>query len=552
VDVAAMMRRSAGFAIAAGLLAASACERRRPAGGGTLVISTAADVDYLFPPLIATSMGHQVADQIFDPLAVVGDSLNTIGDAGFRPRLARSWTWAADSLSIAFHLDPRARWHDGVPVTAGDVAFTYRLYTNPQVAAPIAPLLRNLDSVTAPDAHTAVVWFRHRGPEQFYDAASEMQILPAHVYGALDPRTLGAASAIRHPVGSGRFRFARWDAGSRIVLIADSTNYRGRPRLDRVMWTIAPDFTTAATRLLTGDADVFEAMRASTVRQAERTPEVRVVTFPGFKFAYLLFNLHDPHDPSRPHPILGDVRVRRALSMAVDRAALVRNVFDSLALVSPGPMVRAVPTSDTMVRQIPYDPAGAAHLLDSLGWVDHDGDGIRDRGGRALAFTVLVPVSSRDRERSAVLMQEEFRRIGVRMSVQSVDIPTLAHTLESHRFDAVIVQWSADPSPGGLRQIFGGGRSGTTGGANFGGYSDPRFDAELDTALSARSPGAARAVFARAYQTIVDDAPAIWLWEPEVVMGLRRRVHPAVLRPDAWWTHLADWSVAGAPGLPPR
>ena len=120
------------------VLAASTlgCSRERGAsssssGVGTIVIAAAADADHLFPPLVVGTQGKQVVDLVYDYLADPPENLNTIGDSGFTPRLARRWTWAKDSLSIAFQLDPRARWHDGRPVTASDVRFTFDLITDP-------------------------------------------------------------------------------------------------------------------------------------------------------------------------------------------------------------------------------------------------------------------------------------------------------------------------------------------------------------------------------------------------------------------------------------
>src|SRR5688572_21979069 len=116
--------------------------------GGTLVIASAADAGGLLPPLIDDASGKQVADQIFDRLAEIGPELNTVGDRGFTPRLAERWEWAADSLSIVFHLDPDARWHDGRPVRASDVRFTHAIYRDPTVASPHAEVIRNVDSVS--------------------------------------------------------------------------------------------------------------------------------------------------------------------------------------------------------------------------------------------------------------------------------------------------------------------------------------------------------------------------------------------------------------------
>ena len=221
----------------------AACSKGERAGaaagtpGGTVIIAAPTDAIDLFPPFVADQVGRWVQDQIYDRLAEINQDLVTTGDKGFSPRLARSWSWAPDSLSIAFSIDPRARWHDGKPVTANDVRFSFSLYRNPKVASPTAQLITNIDSVSVRDSLTAVLWFKARKPEQFYDAAYQLLIVPEHVYGSIPVEQLRTSDAMRHPVGSGRFRLEKWDAGTRIVLVADTANWRGRAKLDRVIFT---------------------------------------------------------------------------------------------------------------------------------------------------------------------------------------------------------------------------------------------------------------------------------------------------------------------------
>lgn len=513
------------------------------AGGGTVVISTAADADNIFPPLAATTLGRVVSQQIFEPLASVGDSLNVIGDRGFRPQLADNWNWAPDSLSIVFHLNPRARWHDGVPVRASDVVFSHRIYTDSALASPGALLLANIDSVTTRDSLTPVVWFRHRAPQQFYSATEEMAILPEHVYGTVPARALAASDVIRHPVGSGRFRFRRWTAGSSIELTSNAAHYRAPARLDRVIWTVATDFSAAAARVLNGEADFFEYVRPEMISAVQSTPTLRLVETPGFKYGFMALNLRAPGRPALPHPIFGDRGVRRALTMALDRHGIVRSVFDTLAVQSLGPVVRSMPTTDTAVAPLPFDPAAAERLLDSLGWRRAGAAGVRQRRGTPLEFTILTPSSSKERGRLAVELQEQLRRVGIGVKVQSLELNALMQQLARRDFDAVMVTWAPDPAPDAVRQSWGSAAARARGSANYSGYANPRFDAQLDSAASATTLAAARPLFTRAYQTIVEDAPAVWLFEPRNLFAVQKRIHLAPLRPDAWWAHLADWYI---------
>src|SRR4029079_15437722 len=151
--------------------------------GGTVIVSIPGDATDIFPPFVSEQNGAVVRDLVFDRLAQISPGLSTVGDKGFTPQLAKSWTWAPDSLSIAFSIDPRARWHDGKPVTAADVKYSARVFTDPKAHSPVAVLLSNLDSVSVRDSTTAVAFFKKRMPEQFYDVAYQLFILPEHVYG---------------------------------------------------------------------------------------------------------------------------------------------------------------------------------------------------------------------------------------------------------------------------------------------------------------------------------------------------------------------------------
>src|SRR5687768_8954052 len=183
--------RALGLCASPGVAALSACSRDGAApapateAGGTLVIATPGEVDILLPPLVASLQGAQITSQLFDRLAEIGDSLNTVNDVGFAPRLATRWEWASDSLSVRFAIDPRARWHDGRPVRAEDVQFSFDVYTDPATGASSAPLLAGVDSISTPDSLTAVAHYSARSPEQFFNLVYNLYVLPKHLLGSV-------------------------------------------------------------------------------------------------------------------------------------------------------------------------------------------------------------------------------------------------------------------------------------------------------------------------------------------------------------------------------
>lgn len=522
--------------------------------GGTVVITVAGDPTTLFPPLAATTQSQAIVRVLFDRLAEIGPTLNTIGDEGFTPRLASQWTWSADSMRLTFMINPAARWHDGRPVLARDVQFGFQIETDPAVASVQAPFLENIDSVSVADSLTAVVWFKRRKPSQFFDVAYNLDVLPAHRLDSIPRAELKTHAMLQQPIGTGRFRFVRWERGALLELMADTTNYRGRAKLDRVIWKVAPDFAAATITLFAGEADFLESLRPENVSELARTPTLRLLPFDGLNYTFLGFNLRargtGPSTARPPHPVLGDVGVRRALSMAVDRQRLVTNVFDSLARVAIGPAPRALFPDTAALRPLPYDVARARALLDSLGWVDSDNDGLREKNGVALAFDILVPTSSETRRRFAVLLQEQLKQVGAKVGVDALELNAVIARASARDFDAYMGGWSPTPGLAGVPSVWGTRAARTAGGQNWQSYENAAFDAGVERALNSFDRAQSTAAWVAAYQQILDDAPSIWLAEARTVAGIHRRIRVSGVRADQWYAGLADWTIDPAERLP--
>src|SRR6266852_4293661 len=492
------VRLSAGAALA-GLLLFAGCARKGGCVGeycGTLVIATAGEPDILLPAVSGFSITRDVTDQLFLKLADLGMSGNTVGDEDFQPRLAERWEWDAPT-TLVFHLDPRAHWQDGRPVTAADVAFTYDAYTDPTVASPSRPSLRQIAAVTTRDSLTVVFRFRQRYPEMFYDAVYHMRVLPSHLLR----------------------------------------------ELPRDIWRFAAD-QTAAVRLLTaGDADAVEVLvTPDNVTLAKADTLLTLYRYKGNAYGYLGFNLAAPGDSTKPHPLFGDRELRRALLMAVDRQGLLRNVWEDLAKVPPGPMSQLSWIWDPETRELPYDTAQAARRLARLGWTDSGGDGIREHDGHPLAFRLLVPTTSAVRRHYARLLQEQYRTIGVDVQLDEVDFSLFTERARTGRFDALLWVWNTDPTPtSGIPEVWT--RAGF-GGFNYGRYENPAFERLVDHAVAAAANRAdAKRTWRAAIELLNQDAPAVFLFAPGNVAAVDRRVTDVTIRPDSWVALLYTWRI---------
>ena len=538
------MRSPRRFVLVLAALGLSACQRSGGCTGaycGTVVFAAVGEPDILLPPSTQQVVSRDIEEQLFLKLADIGLTTNTVGDEDFQPLLAERWEWDGP-LTLVFHIDSRARWQDGQPVTASDVAFTFDAYADSAVASPFRSNLRRIASVNARDPQTAVFRFRERYPEMFYDAVYHMRILPAHLLRGVPREQWKTAPFGRQPVGNGPYRFVAWKAGQTIELVADSTFFLGRPGIRRLIWRFTPDLQVAITQIVADQSDGREALYApENIARARAAQQLTLYPYRGNVYAYLGFNLTANGDTTQPHPIFGERDVRRALTMAVDRARLIKSVFGDFAKVPPGPMSQLWWIWDPEVRQLPYDTVQAKRILSARGWRDSDGDGIRDRAGERLAFHILVPSTSQTRKQYAQLLQEQFRAVGAQVEIDEVEASVQVERSAAGKFDATLQAWNNDPSPGsGVTQVWT--RAGF-GGSNFLHYDNPAFDALVDRAATAASPKQARPLWRAAVETINADAPAIFLFAPDNVAVFHSRIADVRIRPDSWAALLRTWRI---------
>jgi peptide/nickel transport system substrate-binding protein len=528
---------AAATTTAPGLLA------QRSRDPATVVIVTGGEPSLPVPTLMDGALNNQgntdIADQLFLHLAELGPTLMTSGDRAFVPALARSWT-RRDSVTLAFDLDPRATWHDGVPVTAKDVVFTFARARNPAIAPTLAGLLHNITEVTAEGDHRVV--FRYTRPygEQLYDAVFHVAPIPAHLLAGLPPDSLARSAFARAPVGSGAYRWVRQVPGQFVELAANERFFLGAPAIRRVIFRVATDADARLNLVLGGEADVMDNIPPprDNIARVSAQQRLRIIPFPSPTVGYLLFNQRDPRDSTRPHPILGDPDVRRAIGLALDRRQMVRATFGTAAEVPFGPasaLLLWIRHGATPARP---DVARARKLLAARGWADHDGDGTLDRDGAPLALTLLTTNTSAVRFQLAQQAQEQLRQVGIRLVIDRRDFPLYNEERHAGRFDVDFASANQDPSPSGLTQSWS-----CHGGTNFAKFCDPAVDSLL--ALAQLSGDRAAETYQGALRRIESDAPAVFMYAPSYLGIVDRRFGNVRIRPESLWLALREWTVTG-------
>jgi len=459
-----------------------------------------------------------------------------------RPYLARSWELAPDGRSVTFHLRDDVFWHDGTPTTARDVAFTYRRITDPATGFPNAAFwdgyVTGDEGVEVLDDHT--VRIRMRPHPEPLDPWRSVAILPEHLLGEVEPDRLRAHPfGSRCPVGNGPFVFLEHREQDQWVFAANPgfpEALGGPPALSRYVYRVVPDANTLLLELLSGGVDVLISLEPDQAAQVQDAPDVRLLAYPFRNVTFVAWNAR--------RPPLDDVRVRRALTQALDREAMVGALLDGYGVVAHGTVPPWHPVHDDSAAVLAHDPATAAGLLDSAGWWDRDGDGTReDAQGRPLRVALTVNQGNRRLARAAVIIQDRLRALGVEVSVETREWSSMVSRItdpETRDFDAAILSWVTEFKLDDT-DLFASDR--IDGPFAFSGTVDPVLDRLLDSLRVTVDPTASRRLWSRYQTELARVQPYTFLYFPDRLDAVRDRVRNVVMDVRGEWVNLREWAV---------
>ncbi len=390
-------------AVLAGAAACGRSEDRALARGSTLVMAV--------PDFEAVKPDNWDLDFLtFLPLAKRGERGELEG------QLARGWEHSADHREYTFHLRTDVSWEDGVPVTARDVKFTLDLLSHPEVAQ-----YAGFETLVVDDS---TVRIRAANPSYMDD----ISILPRHLLQELEPRRFWQWEFWTHPVGNGPYRFVRYIPETLMEFRANPDYFGTPPRIERVILRFVGE--AGITELLAGNVDIARADLTQIPRIA-KDPRFRLYSgvYPGGRGIYW----------KTDHPLFSDARVRHALTLAVNRPELLGllNLPDTLP-ITDGVFTERQFRRGEWPEPLPYDPVRARALLTAAGWVDQDGDGVREKDGRMFRFTATVRPGDGIPE-LAVYVQDFFRQVGVHMEMVVLEKPMMWEKLRAGDFEAMFM-----------------------------------------------------------------------------------------------------------------
>ncbi|OIO03043.1 MAG: peptide-binding protein [Desulfovibrionaceae bacterium CG1_02_65_16] len=525
VLLAACGRGDASRPASAAKTAASAASGT-PEYGGRFVQATIGEPSNLIPPLASDSSSHEIADLLYVGLLKFDKNISLV------PQAAQSYEVLEDGRLLRFHLRRDIRWTDGVPLTARDVEFTYKLMIDQNTPTAYAEDFLAVKSFKLLDDYSFEVRYDKPFARALVTWASA--ILPRHL---LEGQDLLKTPLARQPVGAGPYVLKSWTTGDRLVLAANPDYFEGRPYIDEVVMRIIPDQSTQFMELKSGNLDEIGLSPQQYLYQTEGqdwAKEYRKFKYVAAAYTYLAFNLK-----SR---LFADVRVRQAINHAIDKDEIVRGVLMGLGMATGVPYKPGTWAYDARIPANEFDPALSRRLLAEAGWTRKKPDApLTDADGRPFAFTILTNQGNSQRIKAAIIIQSRLKDLGIRVEIRTVEWAAfIKEFVDKGRFDALLLGWTITPDPD-IYDVWHSSKA-KPGGLNFVSYKNPELDDLLERGRRLLDQKRRKPIYDRIQELLHRDQPYCFLYVPMALPMVHARVQgiePAPAGIDynfiRWW-----------------
>jgi peptide/nickel transport system substrate-binding protein len=490
-----------------------------------ITIGSLADAKRLLPLLATDSASGDISGWIFNGLTKYDKDIKITGD------LAESWDVSSDGLQIIFHLRKNVLWHDGVEFTADDVIFTYKKVTDPQVPTPYSSTYGPVEKVEILDKYTVKVVYK----EPYAPALESwgMGIIPKHM---LEGKDITEEYYNRFPIGTGPYTLKEWVTGQKIVLEAFDDYFEGRPEVDRYIARVIPDTATMFLELKFGGIDFMGLTPPQYKLQANTeffNNYFQKFRYPSFGFTYLGYNLLDQR--------FSDKRVRQAITHAINKKDIIEGVLLGYGTPCTGPFPPESWAYNPAVKDLKYNPEISRKLFEEAGWRKGP-SGLLEKDGKPFEFTVLVNQGNDARLKTAQIIKENLKTVGIKMNIKVLEWQAMLHEfIDKKRFEAIIMGWALSRDP----DIFDIWHSSKTkeGEFNFISYKNYEVDKLLLEGRRTFDMEKRKKIYHRIHEILVNEQPYTFLYVPDALPVLHKRFKGVKKAPLGIWYDFIHWHV---------
>ncbi|SMC74550.1 peptide ABC transporter substrate-binding protein [Sporomusa malonica] len=470
--------------------------------GGQLKYGSLQEPNTLNPLLSDLLATAEVGKLVFSGLLITGDKGEWLPDLAVDVPTTANGGVSPDGLTVTYRLRPGVMWHDGTPFTAEDVKFTWQLIMNRKVNIVSRDGYDRISSIDTPDKQTVIVKFR-----EYYAPYLTLftTILPKHKLESAGD--INKASFNRAPIGTGPFKFKEWQIAEAITFEANPGYYRGKPRLDSIVYKVIPDPNLLLTQLKAGEVDIVSSIGFSYLDQVKAIDGMRTVITSTMVWEHMDFNLDNP--------LFQDVRVRKAITSTIDRQAIVSSVLKGAASPAYGDQSPLSWAYNPMQQPPARDINAARDLLAQAGWQPGP-DGVLTKDNKKLAFSLATPTGNKQREQTAQKIAEQLKEIGILVEVRPIDAPLFfSDVLKNRRFETAVYAWVAGVDPDNLnlwhsRKIPS--RANAYDGQNYPGWRNQEVDKLIELGVRTIDITARKDIYFRIQDFIREDCPVVPLY----------------------------------------
>jgi len=434
------------------LLIAAGCTKAGTATNGRvnawthphiLIYASGGDINTLNPHLSQMIEVGRIGQLTMAWLTRVGSRNQIVPELATEVPTATNGGVSKDGLTITYHLRKGVKWSDGAPFDADDVVFSTKVVLNPANDEAGRQGWDRIVRIDEPDKST-IVYHLNKPYSPFVEtffstAGANPCILPKHLLAQY--RNINNVPYNSLPVGIGPFKVKRWDRGEQVLLEANEMYWRGRPKLDRIVFKVIPDRNTLLSQMEAHQLDMWDLATGNYLARASAIDGYTRLEVPSYSWEHVDFNL--------TNPILKDPTVRQALRLGWNRRARLEKIAHGLGTLadSPTPITAPYTVSKPLV---PYDPSRANKILDSDGW-KIAADGVRERNGQRMSFTFAVYSGAPDTDNDIELLRSDWRKIGVTFNVKHYPVQQFFAPLQeggiaysSNKWDIETFWWASD------------------------------------------------------------------------------------------------------------
>ncbi|WP_128893958.1 peptide-binding protein [Longirhabdus pacifica] len=473
-----------------------------PKAGGTLIVGSSGSPT-LFNSLYSTdTASSDIESLIYNGLVGADTTFATEYD------LAEDVQLSEDGLTVTVKIKEGVTFHDGEALTADDVVFTYNVPKSPDYVGERGSNFDGIDTITKIDDYT-VEFKLNKKDATFVPTTLSYGILPEHILKDVPIAELGENEFnTKSPIGTGPFKFVEWKDGEYVKVTRNDDYFEGAPYLDEVIYKLVPDANTLILQLQAGDIDYHTSVPSSdieTVQGWAADEGVEIISELGLNYTYVGYNQLDER--------FQDKRVRQAFTHAINREEIVEFILNGRGEVAHVPESPLSWAYNPDVPTFEYDVEKAKELLKEAGWEDTDGDGIIDKDGKKMSFEIKTNQGNKAREEIAVVLQEQFKEIGVEAKPNIVEWSAFieAVTAPKWEYEVLILGWQLSTFPDQY-DIFH--SSQQEEGLNFTWYSNPEVDTLLEEAKQILDQDAYKEAYGDIYKGIAEDQPYTFLYYP--------------------------------------